>query len=1269
MGLLISVGFNLIISLWHENIDELHIGPEAKNNISFNEEVSTTELNHLDSRSSRAGAREIEISDPGGSWTDSFVEDTGINWGMSDHLNQTNGNIKIDSWEPKPFQVDNYTRALWHFDEGSGSTTKDASPNNNDGSVSGPTWTTGRYNNALDFNAGSNRVAVGSSSSLNFGAKESFTIETWVKTAATRKNILVKYRESASYPAYYQVYVRNDGSAAFQMRCSNAHQISLTTVTKVNDDKWHYIAGVRDSEDDKIYIYLDGKFEGEANDTTTGAITTTAGISIGKYYGGSSLNFDGIIDEIRISNKSRSPLEIKRTYGYVHEFANLTSKPIQLPENMAWDTIVINRTQPLNTYLNISILNAANNQPIPGGVKYTYEGDFDISYIDPQLYPKIKLNATFKSFDYATPILHFWGVSWNLTNNWIDTFFAGEKTEGKFNIDIIDGAARFKNSGILRSSAINIPINHYYDKLSINMNYQPSSDFYFSIIDAQSNLEIIDYRDLTDEIIDLSELNPLTYPAIKLRAQFDANGAQSGSILDWCVNWTQNHAPKILDISSGSPVNRTHSAIISVSLTDPEETEKKLSMLVKYKGPNDSSWQNEYLSTPTYFVDHWACFFTPDKDADLGLYSFKFICNDSFQYLDSCTELDLIEVINNKPTQPDVLILPTEPQTKDDLIVHVGNSTDVETDQNDLKYWFQWFKNTRFMAAYENWTMIPNDHTTKDEHWECKVFPFDGVDVGPSADFSVIIQNSEPTINPEPGQGSIEDFANIVMYEDTNKVLKQHFHNIFFDDDNDPLEFEASGQNNIVVEIFQENGTIELIPPKDWFGMEFITLTATDPYSNPINFEMRVEVIPVNDLPRITKIGNQPTFTGYPDLTFFTDENNWLNLTIEVEDIDGDKERNMIKYFINNTQQGKINLDNNQLNIHPDNSDVGWIFLNVSITDNNATPLQYVSQHIRILVNNINDPPSVKINEPKDGTEFLETEKIAFECNVSDIDLLVWGSEERFTYEWTTDVIKGKILGTSKKLTDIQLPPGNHTITVKVFDSGNAQANDSVLIFVKATETETPSSLEKSSSLNNWWLWIVIVIIIIIILAVFFVFYSRHKKKKLKEMEMPQEQLLQPAVAYIPDSGLPGFPTTATSAQLTQPRPIQTEPLVSTPQIQIAPTPEPPPQLPPAGGTSLTLQQKLLLLEERLLAGEINQEIYLNLKAKYETEVQAAQTTPQLPPASIQSQAPATEPTTPTQTPAQQPQAQPQPVILNQQNAQQQPQQQSQIINQKESEQ
>jgi hypothetical protein len=68
-----------------------------------------------------------------------------------------------------------------------------------------------------------------------------------------------------------------------------------------------------------------------------------------------------------------------------------------------------------------------------------------------------------------------------------------------------------------------------------------------------------------------------------------------------------------------------------------------------------------------------------------------------------------------------------------------------------------------------------------------------------------------------------------------------------------------------------------------------------------------------------------------------------------------------------------------------------------------------------------------------------------------------------------------------------------------------------------------------------------------------------------------------------------------------------------------------PAQTQPTTETELSPQQKLAMLEERLLRGKIDQELFESLKVKYEMETKPYEPSPQLPP--VQG------PTTPTPAP------------------------------------
>jgi hypothetical protein len=98
----------------------------------------------------------------------------------------------------------------------------------------------------------------------------------------------------------------------------------------------------------------------------------------------------------------------------------------------------------------------------------------------------------------------------------------------------------------------------------------------------------------------------------------------------------------------------------------------------------------------------------------------------------------------------------------------------------------------------------------------------------------------------------------------------------FMDADNDTLFF-VSGQKTIVVTIDQ-NHSVTIAAPLNWFGTEHVTFRAIDLYGGLVEDTIQVDVRPVNDAPEITPIPNQ--YVVYREWT--------LDLTTYLSDVDND---------------------------------------------------------------------------------------------------------------------------------------------------------------------------------------------------------------------------------------------------------------------------------------------------------------------------------------------------------------------------------------------
>jgi hypothetical protein len=1403
-GSIIIIGFLLFSSLiFPSGFDAL----ENDSNELVNDEIETTEIQSLDPLP--IGNRAPQDDAHGGEWVDSFKDDTRIDWAMSDHLRLNDGDAFIDYSN----YVDPNAIAFYRFNEGLGTTAFDATINNNDGVLGGdgigtdlPIWTTGKFGNALKFDGINDYVDI--NLICNDLITQNGTIEAWVKLNSD-------FEPSDTTQIIFSTYETDDTRMLLRFSMDTGHEGSIgwslqgkgkvyTNQTSWNGGEWYYIAATCGSSGLKIYV--NGQLADLLNpqDTTSGFndINPTKA-EIGTFYV-TTLNyagfFNGIIDEVGIYKCALSAEEIKdhyenSTYRNLR-YGNVSSKSISIPPDMHWDTLMINKTEPEKTYLNITILNALNNQPIPGSPTYLENGEVDISYIDPVQYPAIKLNATLEGDGSTTPELHYWAVSWNRSNTWQDTLFGGEKVESAENVKAVDGDLRLEHGGIdlsavamwhfdegsgiiaydattndndgtlggdgigtdlptwtigkfgkalsfdgnndyinitknkifniwnkfsistwiklnshkyynriindygfvfatdndgriwariwddtywsdnyyssqqisignwthlaitfdsasvsnnlkayvngnldpitlycqhpanntggsliigsgshthsnsfngiiddiviydqaltaeeikdiyqygsysseyqgkLISESINLPANMCWDTLTINKTELQDTTLYVTILDGTSNQPLSSFEYITDTEIDLSPINSFKYNSIKLQAAFGSNSANTSVLHDWSLNWTENTAPKLINIDAPNHVYRTKSVMIMINLSDREESENNLTLKIEYKSPVDTNWQTSWMLEPIHIFDKWTCFFTPMKNAELGDYSFRVTVNDSFQYLNITTHTDFIKVINHNPTTPDVYISPTQPRTGDMIKVIAENSTDVETLLTQLKYWYRWYKNDSYLPEFDNETLIHNSNTLKNEIWRCIVYPFDGDVLGTPGEAEVIIQNSPPEL--------VEGFSYYEMIEDSSVSLENKLLTIFNDLDNDSLDFSSMGDNNIKVDIIQENGTIMFTPTSNWFGMEAITFYANDTYSKAASESVVVEVKPANDLPQIVQIGNQFIKDDNSELGFTVLQNEWLNLSIVVEDIDGDVERGLIQYMINNTQNNNLYLSttDQKLVFQPENTDVGRHYLKISISDNNETPIILISQNIWIDVVNVNDPPSVRIITPTRDTEYMETEDINLECQVQDLDLLIPNSTERFTYLWTSNQTGLDAIGTEEQLmiSNLTLSPGYYNITVSVKDTGGKTGFDHINIVIKAAPV-TPIKDKTDTSISGILIWLgILILVVIIVMVILFFIFARLKKRKRETVNPPQEEELSLDATNKPEVNLVALaqasePSGPQVAQPQQPQTVQIsvpqqEPTIEESDTHIPapsaglPTVEPPPQLP-----------------------------------------------------------------------------------------------------------
>src|SRR5207248_7884083 len=100
--------------------------------------------------------------------------------------------------------------AAYGFNEGSGTSTTDASGNSNSGTLANATWSTaGKYGKALSFNGTSSWVTVNDSNSLDLTT--GMTLEAWVNPTVINSWECVVLKEDST-DLTYALYGDNNGN-------------------------------------------------------------------------------------------------------------------------------------------------------------------------------------------------------------------------------------------------------------------------------------------------------------------------------------------------------------------------------------------------------------------------------------------------------------------------------------------------------------------------------------------------------------------------------------------------------------------------------------------------------------------------------------------------------------------------------------------------------------------------------------------------------------------------------------------------------------------------------------------------------------------------------------------------------------------------------------------------------------------------------------------------------------------------------------------------
>ena len=202
--------------------------------------------------------------------------------------------------------------AYWNLDENTGALAKDSSGNGNNGSlINSPAWAPGKNGPALKFNGTNQTVSAVNSSSLNITG-QNLTLEAWINPSSGAGDGDIIHKEGQ-----YTIFRNSNGTITY----ADSTIWNYATVGQhgsTPSSQWSHVAVTRDVSSVKFYIngkYIDsyscsGSISGNGNS-----------VYIGCYNGGPSW-FNGLIDDVKIYNYTRTPAQVAWDYNMGKPFAH-----------------------------------------------------------------------------------------------------------------------------------------------------------------------------------------------------------------------------------------------------------------------------------------------------------------------------------------------------------------------------------------------------------------------------------------------------------------------------------------------------------------------------------------------------------------------------------------------------------------------------------------------------------------------------------------------------------------------------------------------------------------------------------------------------------------------------------------------------------------------------------------------------------------------------------------------------------------------------------
>ncbi|MHA2120211.1 MAG: LamG-like jellyroll fold domain-containing protein, partial [Promethearchaeota archaeon] len=244
-----------------------------------------------------------------------WVQIPQLSTSLDTHIRMYYGNSTMNSRENPIGVWDNSYMGVWHLEESS-SFTLDSTSYNENGLVTGSVIrpSTGQISSAYNYGTdGTYNVGDPGDGHLDFGT-QSFMVSMWVNldtSTGTWQIPLYKGASSTWDPGYCFATPTTGDSIRFHITDGISNTPSPSA--SINFDSWTYIVGIVDRTNDLIRIYKDGYEVGSGADIS-GILSLADTQNLDFQCAEPNFDFDGLLDEVRVLNLTRSNSWIKTEY-------------------------------------------------------------------------------------------------------------------------------------------------------------------------------------------------------------------------------------------------------------------------------------------------------------------------------------------------------------------------------------------------------------------------------------------------------------------------------------------------------------------------------------------------------------------------------------------------------------------------------------------------------------------------------------------------------------------------------------------------------------------------------------------------------------------------------------------------------------------------------------------------------------------------------------------------------------------------------------------